>query len=157
MRRLATPTILISTALNPTKKRRTGSRSKRGAKMTTSDYSEPARKSTSAAWFYVPVILILFLGGALSVGAYFYGEPQLTIAESLVAGFGGLAGIIVGLIVSIIGLLIGLAGALIGLVAAGGAVAMTLFIVASPVIAIVLIVLLMRRNKADCPDPNAHQ
>jgi len=123
--------------------------------MTTSDYSEP-RRSKSAAWFYVPVILILFLGGALSVGAYFYGEPQLTIGESIVAGFGGLAGILVGLIVSIIGLAVGLVGALIGLVAAGGAVAMTLFIVASPVIAIILIFLLMRRNKTDCPDPGAH-
>lgn len=124
--------------------------------MTTSDYSEPAR-SGGAAWILAPVILILFLGAALSVGAYFYSEPQLTLAESLAAGFGGLAGILVGLIAAIFGLLVGLIGALIGLVAAGGAVAVTLFIVASPIIALVLIFLLMRRPKSDCPDPAAHR
>ena len=108
--------------------------------MTTSDYHEPTR-SSSAAWLYVPIVLILFLGGALSVGAYFWGDPQLTIAESLAAGFGGLAGIIIGLIAAIFGLFVGLIGAAIGLVAAGGAVAVTLFIVASPIIAIILIAL----------------
>ena len=125
--------------------------------MTTSDYHEPVR-SSGAAWLYVPIILILFLGGALSIGAYFYGDPQLTIAESLAAGFGGLAGIILGLIAAVFGLVVGLVGALIGIVAAGGAVAMTLFIVGSPVIAIILIVLLMRRRRtAECPDPGAHE
>ncbi|PQA89129.1 hypothetical protein [Hyphococcus luteus] len=124
--------------------------------MTTSDYGEPAR-SGGAAWILAPVILILFLGAALSVGAYFYSEPQLTLAKSLAAGFGGLAGIIVGLIAAVFGLLVGLVGALIGLVAAGGAVAVTLFIVASPIIALVLIFLLMRRPKSDCPDPAAHR
>ena len=124
--------------------------------MTTSDdYREPAR-SGGAAWINAPVILILFLGAALSVGAYFYSDPQLTIAESIAAGFGGLAGIIIGLIAAVFGLLVGLMGALIGLVAAGGAVAVTLFIVASPIIALILIVLLMRRSR-DCPDPAAHQ
>lgn len=124
--------------------------------MTTSDYHEPTR-SSSAAWLYVPIVLILFLGGALSVGAYFYGDPQLTIAESLAAGFGGLAGIIIGLIAAIFGLFVGLIGAAIGLVAAGGAVAVTLFIVASPIIAIILIALLMRRRQPDCPNPAAHE
>ncbi|WDI30349.1 hypothetical protein PUV54_10300 [Hyphococcus flavus] len=123
--------------------------------MATTEYREPAR--SSAAWLYVPVILVLFLGGALSVGAYFYGEPQLTVAESLVAGFGGLAGIIIGLLGAVFGVIVGLIGALIGVVAAGGAVAMTLFILASPVLAIVLIALLMRRSKSDCPDPAAHE
>ncbi|MEO1135378.1 MAG: hypothetical protein AAFW68_02065 [Pseudomonadota bacterium] len=124
--------------------------------MTTSDYHEPAR-SGGMAWLWAPIILILFLGGALSVGAYFYGEPQLTVAESIAAGFGGLAGLIIGLIAAAFGIVVGLLGALIGIVAAGGAVAMTLFIVASPILAIVLIFLLMRRPKSECPDPGAHE
>lgn len=124
--------------------------------MTTSDYQEPKR-SGGAGWLYAPIVLILFLGGALSVGAYFYAEPQLTIAEALAAGFGGLAGIILGLFGALIGVVIGLIGAMIGVVAAGGAVAMTLFVVASPIIAIVLIAILMRRSKSDCPDPGAHE
>lgn len=123
--------------------------------MANADYREPAR--SSGAWFYVPVVLILFLGGALSVGAYFYGDPQLTIAESIAAGFGALAGIMIGMIGALFGLAVGLIGALIGLVAAGGAVAMTLFIIGSPIIAIILIVMLMRRPKSDCPDPGAHE
>lgn len=124
--------------------------------MTTSDYQEPAR-SGGMAWFWAPIVLVLFLGGALSVGAYFYGEPQLTVVESIAAGFGALAGIIIGLIGAAVGIVLGLLGALIGIVAAGGAVAMTLFIVASPILAIVLIFLLMRRSKSDCPDPAAHE
>ena len=64
--------------------------------MTTSDYHES--RSGGLAWLFAPIILILFLGGALSVGAYFYGDVALTPAEALVAGFGGLAGIIIGLI-----------------------------------------------------------
>lgn len=124
--------------------------------MTTSDYREPAR-SGGLGWIMAPAILILFLGAALSVGAYFYSEPQLSVAEAVVAGFGGLAGIIVGMIVAIFGLVVGLAGALVGLAAAGGAVAVTLFIIGSPIIALVLIFLLMRRRTSDCPDPEAHR
>lgn len=124
--------------------------------MTTSDYREPAR-SGGFGWIVAPVVLILFLGAALSVGAYFYSEPQLTVAESMTAGFGGLAGIIVGLIVALFGMLVAFVGALFGLAAAGGAVAVTLFIVASPIIALILIVLLLRRPKSGCPDPAAHQ
>ncbi len=123
---------------------------------TTDDYREPAR-SGGAGWILAPVVLILFLGAALSVGAYFYSDPQLTLAESVAAGFGGLAGIIIGLIAAVFGLFVGLLGALLGLVAAGGAVALTLFIVASPIIALILIVMLMRRSKSDCPDPAAHR
>ncbi len=121
----------------------------------TTDSRENSR-SGGLAWIYAPVILILFLGAALSVGAYLYGDPQLTVAESITAGFGGLAAIIVGLFVAAFGVLLGLLGALIGVVAAGGAVAMTLFIIGSPILAIVLIFLLMRKSKSNCPDPAAH-
>lgn len=114
------------------------------------------RRSGGMAWLYMPVVLILFLGAALSVAAYNFSDTDLTVAESVAAGFGGLAGIILGLIGAAIGIVVGLFGALIGLVAAGGAVAMTLFIVASPVIALILLVLLMRRPKTACPDPGAH-
>lgn len=112
------------------------------------------------AWLYAPIVLILFLGGALSIGAYFYSDPQLTMAEALVAGFGGLAGIIVGLFAAAFGILMGLIGALIGVAAAGGAVALTLFIIGSPLLAIILIILLMRRSGSrgqECPDPGAHE
>ncbi len=122
--------------------------------MTTSDYGD-ARRGGGLAWLYAPVVLILFLGGALSAGAYFYSDTPLTVMESIAAGFGGLAGLILGLIGAAFGIVVGLIGALVGLVAAGGAVAMTLFIIASPVIAIVLLFLLMRRQKT-CPDPAMH-
>ncbi len=102
------------------------------------------------------LVILIFLGAALSVAAYIFGEPDLTIVESIGAGFGGLAGIIIGLFGAIVGVVLGLFGALIGLVAAGGAVALTLFIIGSPIIAIVLLVLLMRSRGSDCPDPDAH-
>ncbi len=124
--------------------------------MTTSDYQE-TRRSGGVGWIVAPVVLILFLGAALSAGAYFYADTQLTIAEAIAAGFGGLAGLILGLIGAVFSLIVGLIGALIGIVAAGGAVALTLFIIGSPIIALILIVLLMRRSKSDCPDPAAHQ
>ena len=120
--------------------------------MATTDYE---RRGGGAAWFYIPIVLILLLGGALSIVAFTASDPQLTILESLAAGFGGLAAVIVGIFAAAFGVIIGLIGAAIGLIAAGGAVAMTLFIVGSPIIAIILIVLLMRRPKS-CPDPSAH-
>ncbi|MCB2114304.1 MAG: hypothetical protein KDD85_12265 [Parvularculaceae bacterium] len=119
-------------------------------------YHGERRRGAGLAWLYMPIVLILFLGGALSVAAYSFNDADLTVAESIAAGFGGLAAIIVGLIGAAIGIVVGLFGALIGLVAAGGAVAMTLFIVASPVIAIILLALLLRRPKTACPDPGAH-
>lgn len=114
------------------------------------------KRGGSAAWLYVPIALILFLGAALSIAAYNFSETDLSVAESVAAGFGGLAGIILGLIGAAIGIVVGLIGALIGLVAAGGAVAVTLFIVGSPIIALVLFVLLMRRPKNTCPEPGVH-
>lgn len=124
--------------------------------MTTAQDIE-VRRSGGLFWFWTPVVLILFLGGALSVAAY-AAEPGLSPVEALAAGYGGLAAVIVGLFAAAFGIVIGLFGALLGLVAAGGATALTLFIVASPVIAIILLILLMRRPKAgaDCPDPGAH-
>ena len=125
--------------------------------MATTDYDDQRSRGGGLAWFYVPIVLILFLGGAMSVGAYMYNDVDLTIMESMAAGFGGLAAIIVGLIAAAIGIVIGLFGALLGVIAAGGAVAMTLFIVGSPVIALILLFLLMRRPKQNCPDPAAHE
>lgn len=119
------------------------------------NYGE-GRRSGGMFWFWAPVLLILIAGAALSFAAYFSGNG-LTVVESVAAGFGGLAGVIVGLFGAIIGIVLGLVGALIGVVAAGGAVAVTLFIIASPVLAIVLFILLLRRPKtAECPDPGAH-
>lgn len=120
------------------------------------DYRGERRAGSGLAWLYMPIVLILFLGAALSVAAYSFSDADLSIAESIAAGFGGLAGIILGLFGAAIGIVVGLIGALIGLVAAGGAVAVTLFIVASPIIALVLLVLLLRRPKTACPEPGAH-
>lgn len=118
------------------------------------DYAGAQKSGGSMMWLYMPIVLILFLGAALSVAAYNFSETDLTIAESVAAGFGGLAGIILGLIGAAIGIVVGLIGALIGIVAAGGAVAVTLFIVGSPLIAIVLFILLLRRPKQTaCPEP----
>ncbi len=144
-------------ALKTPKTRKTAK--KTGAnKMTNLDTDyQGGRRSAGMAWLYMPIVLILFLGAALSVAAYNFSDVDLTVAESIGAGFGGLAGIILGLFGAAIGIVVGLFGALIGLVAAGGAVAMTLFIVGSPIIAIILIALLWRRSKqAPCPDPGAH-
>ncbi len=124
--------------------------------MATTDYGSERTRS-SGAWLYVPIILILFVGGAMSVGVYSYSDTEVTILEAIAAGFGGLAAVIVGLFAAAIGIVVGLIGALIGLVAAGGAVAMTLFIVGSPILALILIVMLMRRPKSNCPDPAAHE
>lgn len=115
------------------------------------------RRSRSLAWLYMPIFLIIFLGGALSIAAYNFNETDLTMAESVAAGFGGLAALIVALIAAAISIVVGLAGALIGLVAAGGALAVTLFIVASPIIAIVLMALLWRRSRTSAhPDAGGH-
>ncbi len=119
------------------------------------DYGVTRRRS-SAAWLYAPIVLIIFLGAALSIAAYNFSDADLSVAESVAAGFGGLAGIILGLIGAAIGIVVGLIGALVGLVAAGGAVAVTLFIIGSPIIALVLFALLMRRQKNACPEPGAH-
>ena len=123
--------------------------------MASADYYE-TKRSGGAVWILAPVVLILFLGAAMSVGAYFYGEPQLTIAESIAAGFGALAAIIISLIAAVLSIIVAAFGALVALVAAGGAVAVTLFVIGSPIIALILIVLLMRRPKSGCPDPSAH-
>lgn len=125
----------------------------KGAMMPSPEYEEAPR--SSAAWLYIPVLLILFLGGALSFGAYFLGDAQLTIAESLVAGYLGVAAMIVAIVMTIVGVVLGLVGALFGIATAGGAVLFTLFIIGSPIIALVLIAVLMRRSK--CPDPAAHE
>lgn len=118
------------------------------------------RRSGGASWFFITLALILFLGGALAFGAYVYGDPQPTVIEAIVAGFAGLAALIIGLVGAAIGVIVGLVGALLGIVAAGGAVAFTLFIIGSPIIALILFVLLMRRRKEcpeACPDPSAHE
>jgi hypothetical protein len=114
------------------------------------------RGGSGLAWLYLPLVLIVFLGGALSVAAYSFSDEPLTIAESLAAGFGGLAGIIIGLIGAVVGVIIALLSTAFGLVVAGGAVGVTLFVIASPIIAIILIAMLMRRQRNACPEPGAH-
>lgn len=111
----------------------------------------------SGGLFFVTLAILLFVGSVLSAAAYFFADNDLSILEAIGAGFGGVAAIIIGLIAAVFGIVLGLFGALTGILAAGGAVALTLFIVGSPIIAIVLIVLLMRSRKSDCPDPDVHR
>jgi hypothetical protein len=120
------------------------------------DRLEGRRSGGGMLWFWAAVLLIVFIGAAFSVAAYSHAEPQLTVIESIGAGFAGAAALIIGIFGAAVAAVVGLVGALIGVVAAGGAVAMTLFIVGSPLIAIILLVLLLRRPKSACPDPGAH-
>ncbi len=129
-------------------------RSGRGVNMASTDYED---RKGGGGLVLTTLVVLMFLGAALSVAAYIFTDQDLTIVESIGAGFGGLAGLIIGLFGAIVGVVLGLFGALIGLVAAGGALALTLFIVGSPIIAIILLVLLMRVRRSDCPDPDAHR
>ena len=122
--------------------------------MTTAAYEVEERRGRGGAlWFWIPFFLILVTGGVFSVVVY--QEGGVSILEALAAGYAGVGALIVGLFAGLIGLVVGLIGALIGVVAAGGALALTAFLVGSPIIAIVLFVLLMRRDKG-CPDPSMH-
>lgn len=127
--------------------------------MTTTDvdaYGE-RRKGGGLFWFWLPILLILIAGGALAATALSH-QPDLTVFEALGVGFGAIAAIIVGIFAAAFGIIVGLFGALIGVVTAGGALAVTAFLLLSPIIAIVLLVMLMRRKPAaECPDPDAHR
>ena len=122
--------------------------------MTSTNYDIEAGGSSrggGALWLWIPILLILITGGVFSFVAY--GHEDLTVLEAITAGFAGVGALIIGVFAGFIGLVVGLAGALIGIVAAGGALALTLFLVGSPIIAIVLFALLMRRgNSNNCPD-----
>jgi hypothetical protein len=83
--------------------------------------------------FWLPVLIILCGGAALSVAAYLQPDNNLTVIESVGAGFVGVAALVVGLFAAFFGLVIG-----------GGAAAFALFLVASPAIALILLILLMR-------------
>ena len=118
--------------------------------MAMTDYeAEPRQSSGNLLWFWIPLFLILILGSVFSVAAY--QQNDLTVVESIAAGFAGVGALIVGLFAGVIGLFLGLIGALIGIVAAGGALVFTAFLIGSPIIAIILFILLMRRPK-ECPD-----
>lgn len=96
------------------------------------------RRGGGAIWFWAPLIVILSVGAAFSVGAFFHSESDLNAIEAIGAGFAGVAALIFGLF-----------AAFFGLVMAGGAVAFSLFLVASPVLTIILLVLLLRKNKRE--------
>lgn len=104
--------------------------------MSGSNVERGERRGGGAIWFWAPVLIILFVGAAFSVGAYFHSDADLSVVESIAAGYVGVAGLIIGLF-----------GAFFGLVAAGGAVAFALFIVASPALTIILLIILLTRNR----------
>ncbi len=126
--------------------------------MTSQDFEQIHQdgRSRGAAWLYMPIILILLLGVGLSIAAHQYSDVELSVAESVAAGFGGLVALILGLVAAAIGVIGSLFAALLAIIAAGGAVAVTIFILVSPVVALVLIAVLMRRRRNDCPDPGVH-
>lgn len=111
------------------------------------------RSNSSAMWLWIPLIVVLVGGTALSFVAY--QQNDITILEAIIGGFVGLAGIFIGLVGGLFGLIVGLAAGLFGVATAGGAIAITLFVLASPVLAIVFLWLLLRRSK-ECPDPSMH-
>jgi drug/metabolite transporter (DMT)-like permease len=100
-----------------------------------SKHEAERRRSGGAVWFWAPLIVIFFAGAALSVGAYFHSDTDITIVESIAAGYVGVAAMIFGLF-----------AAFFGLIMAGGAIAFSLFLVASPVLVIILLFLLLRKN-----------
>ena len=112
------------------------------------DIDPDRRRGGGPNWLWLVVVVFLLVGAALSIAAYAFGEPDLTALESLGAGFGGLAGIILGLIAALIGTVISLIGAVFGLIIAAGTIAVTIFFIASPVVAIILFFLLMREKRA---------
>ena len=105
------------------------------------------KKSGGLLWVWLPVLLFMLVGAALSFAAYVYAEPELTAVDALGAGFGGLAGVIIGLFATLFGLIIALVASLIGLLTAAGAIAVTIFLIGSPVIAIILFILLLRERR----------
>ena len=115
--------------------------------MATTEIETYEEKKGGWMWLFLPIILFLLVGAALSFAAYVYAEPDLTALESLGAGFGGLAGVIIGLFATVIGLIIALFATVFGLIIAAGSIAVTIFFVGSPIIAIILFILLMRERK----------
>ena len=111
------------------------------------------RSSSGLIWLWLP--LAIYFISSLSLAVLAYQQNDLTIQESIAAGFLGVGGVIVGLFGGLIGLIVGLFGAVLGIGIAGGTVAITLFVLASPVLALVLLYLLFRRSKQS-PDPTAH-
>ena len=123
--------------------------------MTTETYELGARRGSSLVTVLsVLTVLILVAAGSLAFLAFTH-DPGISIVEAIGVGFVGVGGIIVAIFATIIGVLIGLVGAVFGIAVGGGAIAITLFVLASPVIALVLFAVLMRRGK-DCPDPARH-
>ena len=115
--------------------------------MANAPYETYEEKKSGGLWFFLPVLIFLLVGAGLSIAAYVYAEPELTAAESIGAGFGGLAGIIIGLFGAIIGLIFALFATILGLIFAAGSIAFAIFLVASPLIAVILFILLIRERK----------
>ena len=102
----------------------------------------------------VLAVLLIVSAGSLAILAFNH-NPDISIVEAISLGFVGVGGIIAAAFAAIIGIIVGLLGAIFGIAIGGGALAVTLFVLASPVIALVLFALLMRRGR-DCPDPSQH-
>lgn len=124
--------------------------------MSAENYELESHRGGSRLMTILSVVTVLYVvsAGSLAILA-FNQNPDISIVEAIGMGFVGVGGIIVAGFAAIIGIVIGLIGAVFGIAVGGGAIAVTLFVLASPVIALVLFALLMRRGR-DCPDPSRH-
>lgn len=109
--------------------------------------SEP-RVGGGLAFITIPAILYLMTSLGLGVAFYTNAETDIGVVEAIIAGFGATAGIIVGLVVAAFGTVLAFVTGVLGIAFAGGALLVTLFIMASPVIAIVLLMLMMRPSRS---------
>ncbi|HXI87437.1 MAG TPA: hypothetical protein VNH64_08260, partial [Parvularculaceae bacterium] len=59
------------------------------------DASSDDRRGGGLFWFWTPILIILFVGAALSALAYMHGLGE-SPAGAIAAGFGGVVAVIVG-------------------------------------------------------------
>lgn len=115
---------------------------------------EHQRGSGFLATTYVLATLFVMASASLAVLA-FNQNPGISIIGAIETGFTATGGLIIALFAGLFSVAFGLVAALFGIAVGGGAIAITLFIIASPIIAILLFVLLARQAKR-CPDPAQH-
>ena len=116
------------------------------------DASAPAR-TNSYWWLWLPFIAIIVTG--FGFAWLIWSQNDVTIMEAVADGFLAVGGLIIGLLAGIFGLGVGLLATVFALITAGGALAITGFVLASPVIALVLLWMLMRRSNAQSGSSSA--
>jgi len=117
---------------------------------------ELASRRGSGIGVILSVIAVLFVVAGISLALLAFNQnPGISIVEAIGTGFAATGGIVVAIFAALISVVVGLIAAVFGIAVGGGAIAITLFVLASPIIAIILFAVLMRRGR-DCPDPAQH-